>query len=951
MPDGSQQPRYRIVGEASAGPVPARETVLDRAVVVVTAQGDEAGRLERTARRLAAFEHGSIASVHDFVSDATGASLVMRRTEGVPLAVAIADARLGLVRPELASAVAALAVMVRVCDALAAAHARGTAHGNMGTARITIALHGDVVVDGWESSIEAAAGTDAMQSDIRAVGACLFEILALRPATPGGDPFRDLTPAEEIQVPEATMPLVRRALASNAVGGYRNMGELRQDVARVCDSLRLAAYAADAPPRLGRRGRRVLVATMVALLAGLGGVAAWRSYHAHAAAAGPQWEAPTVREDFADEGWRARWRAPVDEMGAMWQVREGRLVSTAAESANLIFRQRLSVPVAIEYTGQILPGERPGDLSVIWSEDEVAAVRGQPSKARSYRIQAAAYENSYCGIFGNPGEQRLAYAPLQVSPGQDHRFRVEIDEGRISLTIDGQLVVEHRERFATTSGHIALYGHFAGKAFDDVTIQGRPLAEQVPALAMGDVLFTYGHFADAAAVYARLAETGDAKQTVQEALFRKGLAERRASRIDASRETFAQLIDPVLSQAAEAIRLEELLDTGQDELFRDRLAAAWRRSPAVHDELRRQWQVAVGRVTSANPLDVDKADALLRLRDGLFPGDATSGFEVANLLLRLGRYEQVLKEHPRERRACVGALLALGRADEAEKAGWLVPMDRVAVGLMRGTYRQMAAQVELPLYHRALALCKAGAAAEVVGDAANHPAKLHLGKAAELLSVPTLQGGIINEALLVSGRIDEAAGAGLPGREGTGRYAPALALLDRIPEAEASAGRLMPDQRLIAALAAGDQAAIRRERAKVKPPKDRSGTFGWFPGMVLAPFADRVLGDPVPLESTLKVMADGWKDVYAGRAQIFAAAVLGRMDDAAVLAQPTTSEAAAWLALVHAMRGELAGKPEEARQGYAAFTALPMHRRLLCENIPDPAVENFVAWRLRALGR
>lgn len=954
MPAGPQPPRYRVLGDASSGPAPARDEVLERDVLVLTAPSSAAAALAGTAKRLAKLEHAGIPVVHDFVHDEAGAILVMGRTEGISLAAAIADAREGLVRPEIADPAAALGLMVRVCESVTAAHERGFRHGSLRTALITIGRNGDIEVGGWESAPEQGQGD--LYADIRALGSCLFEVLALRPPTPGGDPFRDLSPTEEMHVPEPVMALVRRAVASDVTTGYRSVDELRVDLARVCGKLRLAAHAAASAPRIGRRGRRILVATLVALALGAAGAAVWHSYAASSAAAASDrgWDAPIVREDFADDSWRGRWRAPVSELGAMWQMRDGRLVSTAAEAAHLIFRQRLSVPVAIEYTGQILPGERPGDLSVIWREDEdVVQVPGtpQPPRARTYLVQAAAYENSYCGIFGEPGGQRLAYAPRQLTVGVDHRFRVEIDEGRMSLAIDGEPVVEYRERFATTSGHIELYAHFPGKAFDDVTIQGRPLTDRISPLAMGDVMFTYGHFADAATVYARLSEGVASERIVQEAIFRKGLAERRAGLLDASRETWAQLLDPALAQAAEAIRLEELLDTGQEDLFRERLAAAWRRSPAAHDELRRQWQIAVGRARSAKPIDQARADALLRLRDQLFPGDQTSGYEVANLLLALGRYQQVLSDHPRERRACIGALLALGRADEAEKAGWLVPMDRVTICLMRGAYRQLATMPEAPVYHRAFALCKAGAAAEVVGDAAEHPAKLYLGKAAELVANPKLFGGMVREALVCLGRLEEAAGDGLPGREGSGHDPVALALLGRIAEAEAVLGQPRHDLRLIAALASGDREAAKRARAGVVPPTDRSGSAGWFSGMVLGPFADRLAGDPGPLDASLKTMADGWAGVYADRARIFAAAVLGRIDDAAVLAQPTASESAAWRALAAGLRAELAGDQAQALRGYAAFQALPMSSRLLFENVPDPAIENFVAWRLRALGR
>ena len=48
---------------------------------------------------------------------------------------------------------------------------------------------------------------------------------------------------------------------------------------------------------------------------------------------------------------------------------------------------------------------------------------------------------------------------------------------------------------------------------------------------------------------------------------------------------------------------------------------------------------------------------------------------------------------------------------------------------------------------------------------------------------------------------------------------------------------------------------------------------------------------------------------------------------------------------------EATGQKTEARAAYDAFVALPIHQRLLALNVPDPEVEWFVAWRLRALAK
>lgn len=941
-------PRYR--GDGADGTV---DPVLGRPIHVRTADREGADALEREARCIARLEHGAIPPVYDFVRDAGGAVLVTRQVRGITLAEAVADARAGSVCPEIATAIPAMQAMLRVAEALMAAHARGVIHRRLTPAAITLALHGEVLVGAWEaaarhdehtlSSRYTATTTrlqavDDLHGDIRAVGACLFEALVRRPPAGAGDPFEEVGEAEGALLSPRICALIRGAMRSSSSGGFRSMADLHAAIAR-CIAEETAAAAVPAACRY-RPARRWAGAAIAC--AGLAAAAAALWLLPHARNPGDSLRTLVASEDFADESWRSRWSGSDD-----WTVQDGRLVSTSYDSARLTLRRRLSVPVVIEYTGRIIDGQRPGDLSVIWSEGGAGA---QADKgARTFLIQAGAWDNSYCGIFLQPGGQRLAYSSFKLQPGRDHRFRIEIDGGRFAMAIDGKPVLEHRDRFPSTSGRVSLLGWYPGKAFDDVRVYGAAVPERVPASATGDALYAFGHYDDAAAMYSRLTEDADIdSRLAQDALFRQGMAERRAGRAEASSETWSLLTDPELTQAADCLRLADLTATGQFDLFAERLRAYWRRSSLARADLRLQWSAAAAAAATESGPPAAFAEALLRLRDELFPGDAITGYEACRILLRLERYEDVLRLYPDEIRQRVQALMALGRLDELDRTSGLTPLDRMNMNLMRGRFAAIVENSAPASYHHALALCKLGRAGEIDGSHALHPALLHLDRAEELLRRRPLAPAIANECLVALGRLEEAAGAGVPDIPGSGHDWTALAILGRADEAERAQGRPMPWLRLIQAVEAGD-AAARRLRAAVQPP--RSMGAAWFPGMVIGPFCDLLDGRPESFDAAMRAIAEGWQQAHGQRAWLLARAVLGQADERAVLAMPAVTEGQAWWLVAAGLRAEREARPADARAAYAAFLALPAHLRLLDSNTLNAPVECFVRWRQRALAR
>jgi hypothetical protein len=953
---GGTADRYSIAVDGRDGV----DGVLGRHIQVRSADAAGAEALEREARFFARLEHGSIPPLHDFVRGPDGAILVSRQVQGMTLADAIADARGGTVCPELSGAVPAMQVMLRVCDALAAAHAADIVHRQISPAVITLALHGEVLVSGWEAArshqdhplsgrytTEAGPGAlhaiDDLHVDIRSVGACLFEALVRRPPTPAvSDPFTDVGTAEGSLLSPRVCTLIRCAMRSSKSGGFRSMAELHRAIEH-CIADEIAVTNPAGFGRYRRPNRWIArIALGAALVAGVGALWVlphWRN-------PGDSWSDTVASEDFSNDSWKIRWSG-----SDAWTVQQGRLVSSAADSARLTLRQRLSVPVAIEYTAQIQAGKRPGDLSVVWSEsgaDGTGTGQRTVNGARTFSIQAGAYDNSYCGIFLQPGDQRLAHNTLQLEPGRDYRFRVEIENGRIAMLIDGVKVLEYRDRFPSTSGFVSLLGWYPGKSFDNVVVLGRPLDGTVPTSAMGDSLYSFGHYDDAATMYGRLTEGGDVdRPSVQDAIFRKGMAERRAGRLGDSSETWSRLTNPALVQATDSLRLEDLLRTGQYDLLIERMRSYWRRSGLAHADLQMQWAKAASEAANSKLHNDAFADALLQVRQDLFPQDTTTGYEAARVLLRLERYEDVLRDFPNERRSCVAALMALGRLDDLDKLSYLVPMDRQQMNFARGRYEDVLESESPASYHRAVAACKLGRAAELTGRWATHPAMLHLGQAETLLGLKPVIAP--NECLVALGRFEQAAGDELPGLPGSGHDWHALAILGRTDEAEKSFGAPLPWLRLLQAVEAGDLVAAAAVRPDVRP--SRNVNRPWFPTMVIGPFVDRMAGHPETLDAALRTMAEGWQQYQGQRAWRFARAALGQAEELDVVGMPAVTEGRAWWLVASALRAEREGRPADARQAYEGFLALPGHLRLLEDNTFNAPVEYFVRWRLRALAR
>lgn len=962
--------RYQVGVELDAAYRQVRDRSLDRRALGRVVPLAEADKLEQEARFLARLDHLGAPIVLDFVRNDGGAMLIMRKTDGITLAEAISQSREGRPPPELASSVAVVHLLLKISDIVAAVHAQGVVHHALTPQVIVLGSHGQVVIQDWSAAIAekqhpatlryvssaptaATMALDGLHQDIRSLGACLFSCLAFRQAVSGEmDPLGLITPEERQRLTPELEAIVRRAMASEPGDGYASITQFTQDLLRFSEGLVPAAYnpgsIAQIEAWVHRRRKPVLAITAACLVVGLTVGMVW----GRQLWSWMSWR-EVITENFSDHSWQQRWSEPPTKQG-MFTIQDGRLVSTSDSTSLLIFRQRLITPVAIEYTGEIMPGNPPGDLSVQWSED--SGVAGDPSRfgsgARQYMIQAGAFTNEFCAIYQNPGRSLLAHSNRQLEIGRKYRFRVELDGTRICMQIDGVTVMESIEEFPTRSGYLALYGFYKGKAFDDVRILQQSPGNPRSPLAVADTAFLDCRYEAAADLYAREAETPSSTSLYQQALYRKGMAEWNLGASERAGRTWSGVTDPALVMRIECIRLEGSFSPNQPTPHLTGFEEMYRNQPESRDNLRKIWLKVLQRQLDSTHRNRLVIDYFLSMREKLFPTDESARYVAATTLFAMGRFNDILAKFPEERTTCAEAMLALGQSQHVLALPSLSLDSRRHALIMRGEYAQALALPGMSGYWRTWMLIRMGRAEQALSEEvdAAYPALLHLGRADELLASPVLSPKAANEALVCLGRFHEAAGDGLPTVVGSGSSVIAMLLLGQIDTAEIVGKMPRSTIRCMQAFERGDEPAYLRLRDQLTlPSSGLNGSSGWFPALIVRPFVDWLRGDTNAFDAQLRSRLDLLSGIYNRTPWFITRAILGETPVEEVLRIPTVSEAQAWHALTSGIRAELEGHKSKAIQAYTVFTALPIHSRLLITNSPDPDVEWFVAWRLRSL--
>jgi serine/threonine protein kinase/Leucine-rich repeat (LRR) protein len=209
------KPRFQVreqLGEGGGGAVFAvADEHLQRDVAIkVThrlANTSEAARLIEEARLTARLEHPYILPVHDLGYDADGRCFfAMRKASGRTLAELIRDAASGDVHQVIATFSDRVALVMRVCEAIAYAHSRKVVHRDIKPSNIVVGEFGELIVLDWGTALDLCEGPGPSgkligtpiymppeqvrgepaneQSDVYCLGATLWHLLALARPVP-----------------------------------------------------------------------------------------------------------------------------------------------------------------------------------------------------------------------------------------------------------------------------------------------------------------------------------------------------------------------------------------------------------------------------------------------------------------------------------------------------------------------------------------------------------------------------------------------------------------------------------------------------------------------------------------------------------------------------------------------------------------------------------------------
>lgn len=249
----------------------ARDTELDvvRAVKILLPGGNAREglrrRLRSEARAMAQLRHPNVLQIHDVGTDGELDYVVMDLAPGGSLADLLAQGR-------ALPAASAIRCVVQVLSALAAAHARGIVHRDVKPHNILLDESGKALLadfgiallleDDRSTRTGVAMGSMAFMppeqrldaarvgpaADLYAAGATLYNLVT------GGNPV-DLFLAPEdsprwARVPDALLPILRRACASRVQDRYPHAGAMARELARALVEVGAAPAPARTPEEL-----------------------------------------------------------------------------------------------------------------------------------------------------------------------------------------------------------------------------------------------------------------------------------------------------------------------------------------------------------------------------------------------------------------------------------------------------------------------------------------------------------------------------------------------------------------------------------------------------------------------------------------------------------------------------------------------------------------------------
>lgn len=912
----------QLLGEGGNGRVYAVfDRDLGREVALKTMDANDAVRRDifvREARVTAGLSHPNVPPLYDVGRDEDVYFLSMHRVRGSSLGNLIREATASQAT-ELMPVGRLVEVMLKMCDAVAYAHAQLVVHGDIKPDNVMIGAFGEVMLVDWGAARSVSEdddtdlriiGTPAYMapeqatgsmptplSDIYALGATLFHTLLLRKPLmkqPAEDfwvrkclgEYDSPTTEELLRVPRPLLSIALKAISADPVHRYLNAGTL-------ADAL--------------------------------------RDFQAGRTA----WAAPLLTESLSDDSYLKRW-VSVPE-GAFQRSNE-RLLSSAPEGALLFHRQRLPAGVALEFDGEILPGARPGDLSVVWTDDDVLEPTPHwPKAGTCLSLQVGAFDNLAVGIYRDFG-QCLSGRSLRLEVGRRYRIRAEIDEQSLRLLLDGELIAEYEELFPLASGYVAVFSYAPGKAFSNIRLYERGVPERVRPTAIGDAFYGQREYESAAKQYARVEQLLPRTDLAEEARFKRGLC--ALHRGDASSATAvwerleserwrARAALHAIDVSFEARRHREVVS----EL--DRLLTA---VPVVREAVISRWAEYV------NTLCVEDLAPLAlyaELRDQRFPEHEPSRAAAAALEVARGNWRTVVDHYGENHVSFVQASNLLGEfqrvAERYPSVGWIRNMARIRLCCFDDP--------ELDSSTRSIVrtLRDDPAGALLVGSCTE--ALLADGRFQEVLEARHVARGDYAAALRELGRLGEAA------RLGDAR---SLVLLDAGEEALATP--MVLEERVyllhhltLGAFIAGDLVAYGRHRDAMEALPCGAFWFDiWLHRFFLVPLMERELGDEGAPERSAQRLIDERAHHWFGKGSHLARFVLGEIGIQEFEAQPVQLYIRARSLFARALKADFVRDTAEAARSYTEYLALPARERTNDSARGDPVLERWAQFRSTA---
>jgi hypothetical protein len=991
---GPPQARFEVERVLGVGATARVYAVLDRNLARAVAvkflnegiAGAESGSVEhfvQEAQITASLEHPNVLPVHELdINDAGQVYFTMKKIDGRSLGALIEQSSPRHREAPLDDHNAVVNVVIGVCQALAYAHARGIVHQDVKPENIMLGDFGEVLLVDWGSAARIRTGEPPRlygtplymspeqarregvdeRSDVYCVGATLFHALTLRPPTWSDYPeefwrlkregaIQAPTVAERAAIPRPLLDIALKAMAADAMQRYAGASELLADLRSYQGGLAVSAHRdtwLEVVARWHRRHWRALwIATAVAAVVITLGAALYGERLKEMAT----WGAPVLEERFADGSWKDRWQV----IDGSFESRDGRLVSTGSYAGVLLCPRKLWGAAAIEYEAEILPDAQPGDISVFWRRD-LPSDQKEPTRG-AFTLQVGAFDGAYSAIRGTDGGH-LASAYFRPEPGRRYRIRAEVDDYRLTLSVDGKVICQWTDAMRFDGGYLGLYTFYSGKAFEDVRIYSRGVAQKVPATAIGDALMRLTASSDpklrgevydqAYEQYERVVASQPGTAVAREARYKQGLCRWEQQRYDDAFEAWKPLSGSEYDLRVRLYRIDRHFDLGDHDGALAELEEVARGGAEARRIAAMRWGRCVVALSGAG--DRVGVEHWLAGHDRAFPDEQVVDVNAADALCFLGRNEELLRRYPQQRRQCAWALIGLARAHEVvERYRDQVMPSRFAM-FNTGEFAEVERLGGVDQWFMDDIRVKTGRAAEVVS---RHPKGIEywmaltaLGREQESIADAASRDPDLHaRALMDFGREDEAARFEQPfirlqARLVMGEPATVFATADPNSRTHRYAQLMLG----IAAFARGDREEGSRLCAAVPT------SLAEFDGWIFARLALPILEHPHDAEAWSRalapVLADRWSKEQ--RPWYLGSWLAGQTSDAAFLAQPYSLQADARLQLLRGLRADHDEKVPEALAAYRAWLALPRWRR---ELEPQPVMEYFVQSRLQALSQ